>query len=1178
MAGMVVRPRAPSGPSPASPDPRRAAERSGGGFDTASKRSVGSPASSPRPLGRGETAGHRPARADPSPDGAVVAAGFDRPAGSTTVRPSGVVRELSGFPIQVAKVRRPPLRDDVLTRERLTAWLEAKTAHRLVFVTAEAGYGKTTLLADWTRHTTRRVLWYRLDPDDRDWVAFLNHLVASGRQADPAFGDEAGLLLAQLGPGGPTRDAIVAALARELQRFADEGATIILDDFHAVDDVPEIVDVVRCLIERAPEQVSHVVASRRPADLGIARLKALGSVAQLQAIDLQFDEAETDRLFRDAYHHPLDPDVLQDLAVRTEGWAASLQLVRTAIREHSATEVRSFVHRLSGARGEIHDYLAEEVVGKLRPQLQQFLMRTSVLDAVEADAAAVAYPDGAHDIERLIDEAEELHLLSRRGDDDSPHRFHPLVREFLQARLRAEIGTEGVRCLNLELGRRFEGRNWRISATHYAAAGEHEAAERVVERSIHEVMGSALYNVALEILRGAADVRAPAITMILRSRVLLQQGQAVAALGVAQDAVTAARVADQHIGTAVLNMASVESHVGEPDRAAHLANVAIDEGLTEEQRELALAVLALHEMARDGDLARWTHELSNLAEKQDVRGETHHAGITHLNLALALYWMKDPEHAVRRADRAESALAHSKGYEVASARLAKARALAYMKRWAEACDLIERSIADANVLARAEALAEAATTHARYGDLDCARAYIARANLSEGFLPPTTERLLLIARAEVSIREGRIADALPLIEEARDRPSADICAQLEVALVRSRIALRMGDQNVGTLIENGLLMARRQSANLAIGVFELLAAIARGPDPTSRVILGLDPRDSAMLSWVADEFALAAPSLTQEAQDRLADEARSRPARWRTSARAALASGADDRLWNAQLLDEIGTVHDIGVLRSVAHSSRRPRHTTSATLGRELARRLAPRVFVEDEGFVRLRIGDRTIVGSEIRRKVLALACFLLTRRDMAATRDQVLDALWPEVEPETASNSLNQTIYILRRVFEPEFSDDRTPGYVQLEGDVLRFDPELVDSRSRQSTRMAERCIRNPSPRLIEEMVTNYQGKFALDFVYEDWSQTYRDTLHAAYLGIVERAASRDLVTGRSDRAMFVLKRAISIDPDADSLELTLLRAYRDTGSRAAAAEQYEHYARTLGDIGIDAPPLEGA
>src|SRR3954463_8962057 len=163
MAGMVVRPRAPSDSSPASPDPRRAAERSADGFDIASKRSVGSPASSPRPLGQGETAGHRPARADPSPDVAVVAAGLDRPAGSTTGRPSGGVREVGGVPIQGAKVRRPPLRDDVLTRERLTAWLEAKTAHRLVFVTAEAGYRKTTLLADWTRHTTRRVLWYRLD-------------------------------------------------------------------------------------------------------------------------------------------------------------------------------------------------------------------------------------------------------------------------------------------------------------------------------------------------------------------------------------------------------------------------------------------------------------------------------------------------------------------------------------------------------------------------------------------------------------------------------------------------------------------------------------------------------------------------------------------------------------------------------------------------------------------------------------------------------------------------------------------------------------------------------------------------------------------------------------------------------------------------------------------------------
>src|SRR5262245_55940801 len=80
-----------------------------------------------------------------------------------TPRPVGVLRQVSGYPIQPSKVQRPPLRDDVLSRPRLNDQLEAKSSHRVVLLVAEAGYGKTTLLADWTRRTARRVLWYRLD-------------------------------------------------------------------------------------------------------------------------------------------------------------------------------------------------------------------------------------------------------------------------------------------------------------------------------------------------------------------------------------------------------------------------------------------------------------------------------------------------------------------------------------------------------------------------------------------------------------------------------------------------------------------------------------------------------------------------------------------------------------------------------------------------------------------------------------------------------------------------------------------------------------------------------------------------------------------------------------------------------------------------------------------------------
>ena len=101
---------------------------------------------------------------------------------------------------------------------------------------------------------------------------------------------------------------------------------------------------------------------------------------------------------------------------------------------------------------------------------------------------------------------------------------------------------------------------------------------------------------------------------------------------------------------------------------------------------------------------------------------------------------------------------------------------------------------------------------------------------------------------------------------------------------------------------------------------------------------------------------------------------------------------------------------------------------------------------------MQIPVGDDAYPGTAVRRKVLALLCFLVSRAEMSSTRDQVLDALWPDLDPTVAANSLNQTVYFLRRVFEPTFSEDLSPGYLHHDSDVLWLDPELVNSRSRLS------------------------------------------------------------------------------------------------------------------------------
>jgi DNA-binding SARP family transcriptional activator len=229
---------------------------------------------------------------------------------------------------------------------------------------------------------------------------------------------------------------------------------------------------------------------------------------------------------------------------------------------------------------------------------------------------------------------------------------------------------------------------------------------------------------------------------------------------------------------------------------------------------------------------------------------------------------------------------------------------------------------------------------------------------------------------------------------------------------------------------------------------------------------------------------------------------------------------------------------------------------------------------IDDLGRVRVIVGVRRVEGSDIRRKVLGLLCLLLTRDRWMASREEVVDALWPDLDPQSALNSLNQTVYYLRRVFEPEYKEDTSPGYLQQDGETIWLDPELIEARSRRCLGIIRGIAGDPDPEATASLAQEYQGRFALDFVYEEWASGFRDSLHAAYLRVIESAIRLDIDTGNYARGVLLAERANEVEPDSEELQLALVRIYRLAGAHAAAAEQYAHYAKTMRELGIEPRP----
>jgi DNA-binding SARP family transcriptional activator len=234
-------------------------------------------------------------------------------------------------------------------------------------------------------------------------------------------------------------------------------------------------------------------------------------------------------------------------------------------------------------------------------------------------------------------------------------------------------------------------------------------------------------------------------------------------------------------------------------------------------------------------------------------------------------------------------------------------------------------------------------------------------------------------------------------------------------------------------------------------------------------------------------------------------------------------------------------------------------------------------VTVQDLGKVSLQVGPLEVPGTSIRRKVLALICFLVTRPHFAATREEVIEAMWPDAAPTSAMNSLNQSVYFLRRVFEPAYSEETTAGYVRQDADLIWLDRDLVTARSQQCTDLVSRSERAGGSDVVRQLSETYVAKFALDFAYEDWSSDFRDWLHVSYLRVIERQIRAHVDAHQFDSAVALARRAVAIEPSNEELELTLLRLLRSSGAHSAAAEQYSHYATLLKrDLGVAAAPID--
>ena len=794
-------------------------------------------------------------------------------------------------------------------------------------------------------------------------------------------------------------------------------------------------------------------------------------------------------------------------------------------------------------------------------------MRTSILAELDLEAAALVAGIDHATAERFVNDAARAGLLPRT-DDRAPSRYHPLVRTFLEDRLRREIGDSGVADLHRTVARFGEARDWKLAAQHYAAAGDTDEIHRVLVASIQDIMGGGGFAVAESYVRRHPEFGADPTFGLFLSRRDLYAGDFERARSRASAAVDAFPADSgthlSHLALANLSSVNFLLHHFEDavDLAEQLLSLRPEEGLD----AIARGMRAVVQSSLDADLDHVASLLDGALAIQTRRGHDHYAGITHLNLAQNAWQRGRAEEALIHCDLAIDLLsASSAGSEIPTVTVNRAWALLHLGR-IQAGEQMLAAAMDITGPERNPTLNECAGVLAVYGDPAVARALIAETDDVTDPSAVADERHLVLA--ELLSRDADRTGAwreLRQVDPLRPHASSAFGGRwhLIAAQIEFRTAGRCGPE---TRTARAILDSQRAGLwSRTARVLEALGTLDGGA--LSDVLIRLLLAEPVYATLSADDLASRLGDIDNRVLELVGQEAALRPARWRPVLRRAMGSAVPRTAERAAVvLDAIGDSSDIPRLRAFARNHKTAR---SATLGRSLARRLAPVASIEDLGHVVIRVGSREIDGSSIRRKVLSLVCFLVSRPGFTATRDQVLEALWPELEPRVAVNSLNQTVYFLRRIFEEGYREDESANYVHHDGEVVRLDPLLVTSMSGYCAALIETCRVGLDAEVVDNLSHTYRGRFAIDFEYEDWSSPFRETLHAAYLDVVEQALAVDAAAGRFDRAATIARRALNVDVEADSVETALMRIYEATGSHSAAAEQQSHYVVRTSDEG---------
>ncbi|MEW6207097.1 MAG: BTAD domain-containing putative transcriptional regulator [Acidobacteriota bacterium] len=1049
---------------------------------------------------------------------------------------------------------------ELLERPRLTRKMMANLAHPLTLVTANAGTGKTTLVADFVRQHAPQFIWYQLDHTDADPFVFLGYVTNGIEQVVRGFG---GITLSYLRQSADelTRqpERAVDVLLNEILDSVEQRLVLVLDDYHHLGADTTVHRIVDRLLAYLPDMMHIIIISRDIPPLSLARPRSQGQLAIIDRDDLLFTDEETQELFRRVFNLEMTTEQLIEYRQRTEGWITALQLVRQRAERRadgSLAGALDLAEVLRQSEQDIFDYFAEEVFADEPEEVKRLLMRIALLDRVDTHLCDALYPD--FDCSLILPALVRRNVFITVASDErgEEYRLHPLFQSFLQRRLRLDVGRaeikaeysrhadhflaldqweSGVRCLikaeDFERAAQviaLRGGEWLSSG---ALASLLAFAEVLPATVIEKHPRALAYQAEALRLRGEYDA---AQTMLRRAAALLQEngdceGQAEALRWLAT---IARRRGDYETAFSLLDKAK--------ELASESGNIRVRCGNTR-----GLCLMAV------GDLAAAEREFRaalHLAEEQGdedyVRIIAHNLGLPAMvrgDFSEALRWLRQMlPHQSDAAPMPRDAAAH---LNIARCYLFRGDFAACEKHLVSAVKCGQLF----NLTALLGEIFEAfGNFYRESNDFSRAAEFYERARRAyEEAGVDLTQQELIEEQAILYLKAGDPDAARMRIAHLVDaRAAAGNELGMRIAsLARGRILLAEGDTLAA---ESDLQAARAYFRGRGLHYYEAQASLALAACSLER------ESEGEMLSCLRRAIDLA---VSYDYERWLQEEVASNPRLFAGPEAAALLP--------PDMREHLAT----------ASTSFRPAAPSISVASQvtDLTIKLLGHVEI-------FRDPSHPLTGDVWNtRRARDILCFVASRPHRRASKDIIIDTFWGEADFEVVEKNFHPTISHIRKAlnsnhpFKQNFLIYRDGDY-QLNPDFTyridaeEFDRLLAEGETARRARDFRICAR-----AFEEAAGLYRGEF-IQGCYEAWAEEPRAYYRQQYLHILETLTDITQSEGDWARSLHLTQKILADDPFREDIHCKAMRAHSALGNRVAIKDQFETLARILKEeLGVE-------